>query len=185
MREILTAHTTASGGGKLSVMYFDDAPEPGDQQAALQTMWATIYAQCVSSGSFKVSESGRTLSPTTGELLGFWTGDTTATTAGTRAEAPMPDAVQALIQWRTGVVVGGRLVQGRTFIPNLSSTRTQGGNLDSDARTAIQNGVASMVGALVGLGVYHRPGGATVGSLEPVVAGSVWNELAVLRRRRS
>lgn len=184
MREILTEHTMASGGGRLSVMYFEETASPESQQAALQTFWFDVYQFCHSGASFKVAEEGREISPTTGELLAFWAGDTTVSTPGDSGTTPVPDASQGLIQWRTSTIAGGRLVQGRTFVPSLGGNNMLNGNVIAAARSGIATAAGGLIAGGAGLGIWKRPSDTAVGSLEPVTSATCWEEFAVLRRRR-
>lgn len=185
MNEILTEWTTPSGGGKLSVMYFEAAAATDEaQRAALGVLWGAVDAQLDNAVSWRVRTTGRQVESTTGALVGEWTDPTTQTGTGALVGQATADAVQALIRWNTGVVVAGRFLKGRTNVPGVESNGFTDGNFSSTVQTAFNNAVATFIAAGVGFGVWHRPGTAGAGSLHEVQSGSLWPEAAVLRRRR-
>lgn len=112
--------------------------------------------------------------------------------AGTGYAAP----VGAVITWRTGGVVNGRRVQGKTFLVPLISTAYQAdGSINSVALGQMQTAAASLMG-FVGtarFGVYARPVKedpndpgivARTGSFHEINNLSIPDMCAVLRSRR-
>lgn len=185
MNEILTEWTTPSGGGKLSVMYFLGSSATDEaQRAALGALWGAIDAQLDNAVSWRVQTTGRQIESTSGALLGEWSDPTAQTGTGALIGQATADAVQALIRWGTGTVVGGRFLKGRTNVPGLEANGFTDGNLSNTVQTAFNNAIATFIAANVGFGIWHRPNGAVAGSHHIVDSGSVWPEAAVLRRRR-
>lgn len=184
MREFITEHTTAAGPGNYTVMYADEESTAEVQQGLLQAFWSDIYEQCVSAGSFRIPSGGKIVDPVDGSVANYWSGDPTSTTPGSIAGAPMADANQALIRWRTSTVVNNRRLAGRTFIPNLSSSGTSAGNLLPALQDYFQTVADAFIASGFGLLVWHRPGTLGPGSVGIVNDSSVWAEMAVLRNRR-
>lgn len=184
MYEVLTNWATPSGGGKYSVMYFDESNALTDIRSELKSMWDAMASVLDTETVYTVRTTGRIIDEVTGALTGEWSEPTLKTGAGLASGQPLADATQALIRWNTGVVVGGRFLKGRTFVPGLSSTTSNNGNVSPAAITALQTGAAFMGPAGAQLGVWHRPKGGTGGALHPITSSSVWTEFAVLRRRR-
>lgn len=118
---------------------------------------------------------------TTGELVGT-TNVTQRTIAGTDANDMLPRTSQLLIRWHTPLIIGGRRVRGRTFLPGLCEEN------NSDAGSPLPAIVTGFQGSLNTLitdwggeaVVYSRThlSGAAIDS------ASVWTEWASLRSRR-
>lgn len=98
---------------------------------------------------------------------------------------PVADSTQLLLRWRTSDFVGGRRVQGRSFIPGLNRILMTGGNVNSATVAAWQSDMSDLWTAADRLVVYSRPVPGRAGSAHQVSSGSVWPELAVQRRRRN
>jgi hypothetical protein len=165
-------------------MYFDATPTVISQRAFLNNFWNSVRATQSNLVIYRIREAGRELDATTGALTGAWTDPVVFNQAGTSGTTPLPDAVQALVQWRTATIVGGRFLRGRTYIPGLGQGQTTGGNLVGSAVTTITAAAAALRASSAVLSVWHRPVSGSGGSQVPVTAESVWNEFAVLRRRR-
>lgn len=191
VREILVDWTTASGGGKVSVFNFSNLVAVASQRSTLKTFLTDADGICAQATSWAIRTSGREMDATTGALTGAWVEPTASIGTGGAIETSAPDAIQALVRWKTGVIVGSRFLQGRTFIPGLAVSTSVAGNLNSGAQTTVTTAAANFAAATNEFGVWRRPihdpnDGSLVraGQFAEVTAGTVWNELAVLRRRR-
>lgn len=184
LRQILTDWTTASGSGKVTVMYFLAAESVVDQRAAIHDLFNDMGVGLDDSCSFTVRTSGVEIDDETGTLIGSWSEPTAQTGTGDGSGQPVADAIQVLLQWQTPAIVGGRFLKGRTFVPGLGNGNEAGGNLAPTAQTTFQGIVDTFVDSDVGFGVWHRPAAGSGGSFDQVISGTVWSELAVLRRRR-
>lgn len=186
VREILTDWNTPAGGGRVSVMYFDDTVSVVSQRAALATLWTTLEPRLGSTVTWTIRTEGRNLHTGNGQLLGQWEDTTSRTGTGNDAASTViPDASQVLFRWRTGIVVKGRFLQGRTYVPGMTAASLTSGNVSAAARNEWNTAINTFLGANVGLEVWHRPVNQSGGTTGFVLTGSVWSELAVLRRRRS
>lgn len=185
MQEVLTDITMASGGGKVSVMYFSGNLEPDVAVSATAAFWNVVRLQCDSSVTFDVRSNGRLVEASTGTLTGFWSAAGSAPVQGTNGGEPVADATQALVQWRTGAISVGREIRGRTFIPGINAAFIAGGNLGEVSRLAIQVAAQTLADAeTTGFGIWSRPREGFSGIFTPTTTASCWSELAVLRRRR-
>jgi len=185
MDEIITDWTVPGGGSGLTLMYFQDPPTLAAKRSALATLWAAIDSYLATTVSWTIRTSGRILDEATGTLTGFWNENTAHTGTG-GGSGQVPNVAQALLQWRTGGIVRGRLVQGRTFVPGVAPSFVTNGNLAPAAITGMAAAAEAMADASVGFSVWSRPTGVgSDGSLHPVSSGSVWDELAALRKRRT
>lgn len=185
VREILVDWTTASGAGKVSVLYFLDTSPVAAQRAALEDFLQAARATQHVSTVWRVRQVGRELATATGTLTGEWTDPVPYEGAGNvTTGSPAADATQALVRWRTGNIVGGRFLQGRTFLPGIATSFIAAGNLSGPGITAISTAAQALADAGVQLAVWHRPVGGGGGTAWAVESGTAWSELAVLRRRR-
>jgi hypothetical protein len=166
-------------------MYFDESQPVADQRAAVDGLWTNMQTHLVINYTWTVQTSGRELNTASGALEDFWTEGTAHTGTGFAGTGTsVADATQVLCRWRTNSIIGGRRLQGRTFVPGLTKGSLSGGNLSASAQGDIASACATFVNDLVGFQVWHRPVGGTGGSAAPVTGSAVWNELAVQRKRR-
>lgn len=184
-REILVDWTTASGSDHRSVMFFDLSGAVATQRAALKAFLDTIKSQLDNGVTWTIETSGRELDDTTGALTGQWSESTASTGVGVVNGEPVPDAAQVVMQWRTGVIVNGRFLQGRTYIPGLTAAQLSDGNVSATTISAWTTAGTTLEGVANGLQVWHRPVSGSGGQASNVLSAAVWPELGVLRRRRS
>lgn len=184
MLEILTDWTTLNADTGVTVMYFDDATPVADARLALSTLWADIDAVLHEGTNWTIRQDGRVIAEATGTLTGTWFASTPYTGTGQSAGNPVGNATQMLLRWQTGVIVSGRRVAGRTFVPGLASGSTSGGQMRSEATVTVNTACETFTNATSGFGVWHRPKPAQAGSHHVATAGNVWSELAVQRGRR-
>lgn len=182
-REILVDWNTP-GGGALTVLNFSTAVAASVQRAAIAAFLGDVSGSLSSQVVWTVRTEGAEFDDATGLQTGFWNDPTVLTDPGSASAQPVADATQILFRWRTSVVVAGRRVQGRSFIPGYLASGLTGGNLSAASQTALNTIAQGFVDTEVGLGVYSRPTDSRPGTLAAVESGSVWAELAVQRRRR-
>ena len=182
LREVQLAWTTPSGLNTSSVLYFQTATTVDAMRSAINNGLSLIDQLCSTGTTCGVPLSGKLIEDTTGQQTGLWNSVTPYGFAGTDTEEPVPDAVQALARFDTGAIVNGRYVKGRCYVPGLTTSSMEGGNVTAGTRAAITNCFSTM--ASVGLTVYSRPRQSVWGSNHAVQAVDCWNEWAVLRRRR-
>lgn len=184
-REIVTSWFIPSGEPAKTVMYFDDSISVASQRTALGAFWANVDGGLENSVSWDIDTTGRDVDSATGTLLGLWTDTTPVGGTGGVAGEVVPDASMVLIRWLTGIIIGGRFVNGRTFIPGLATANMVNGNL-STGIAALYTGYGNTLAAAgVGFSVWHRPVGGAGGFSAPVDSALCNTEMAVLRRRRN
>lgn len=191
MREIDINWVTPSGSGKVSVLNFLTDATVAVQRASIQTFLTAIHGVLSNQVTYFVATEGREFDSEDGVLTGAWADSTNLAGAGTAAEQPTPDANMALIRWSTGAILSGRFLQGRTFIPGCALSTAVAGNLNAGAKAAIQTGVDGFAAAANKFVIWQRPRRDPIthvinriGGFSEVSSGTVWNEFAVLRRRR-
>ena len=133
-----------------------------------------------------VPSTGDDVDPQTGEVVGSWSqAPTTPVRTGSNV-AVYAGSTGAVVHWRTGGVVGGRRVRGRTFLVPLVGAYDSGGSLSSGAISTLQtaaNGLVSTAGSA--FSVWHRPTQFVAGSTHQVTSASVPDLAVVLRSRRT
>lgn len=185
-REIIVDWSVEDGGGGLSVTYWDSAAGVAGQRAALSSFLTDLNGILSEETSWSIRQEGRVLNDASGTLTGVWSEGTSYTGTGTVGPFSVLNTSQLLVRWLTDDIVGGRFVRGRTNIPGVDASMTDG-NWTTGALTVATTAVTDFLAIPgVSLGVWHRPAvGGTGGSFHEVTGGNVWNESAVLRRRRS
>jgi hypothetical protein len=179
---IRTRVTGPSGGPWLSTFYFDSSGgTAGQAAAAVELFWFAVKALMVNTVTATNDGVAVTINEVTGEPTAAIAYAATAQ-VGALATEELPRAAQGLIRWQTGVYLGGRERRGRTFIPGLGEgANTAGGVVAAATITSLNTAAANLIGdANSILAVWSRAHGA----FSPVVAGTTWNEFAVLRSRR-
>jgi len=184
-REILVDWTTPAGGGFRSVMYFDAAIAVAGQRAALNTFLSGVDGLLEEDVSWQIETSGRDVDNASGTLLAVWTDMVVYTGQGGVDGEVVADATQVLFKWITGVIINGRFLTGRTFIPGLDVGGLVDGNFAQSLATPLQVLGDALCDAGVGFGVWHRPTAGSGGSFATATKSICNTELAVLRRRRN
>lgn len=183
MREIIT-DWTVNGIASLSVMYFAEEQEVAAQRLALFNFFDGIENYLSPQTAWSVRTEGRELSEADGTLTGFWSESTPAAGSGQAIGVSVADSSQALLRLRTVAIRRGRVVQGRTFIPGIAASQIASGNLAPGAVANMNLEAASLIDSSVRIGVWSRPVDATPGEFPAAVTATMWDEFAVLRRRR-
>lgn len=145
-------------GGGISTHYFTQAGGTAQQAVtALETMWAAIDALMFGDTSWATDPEVQEIESTTGLIVGVDFPSVGGGTGGS-GTSPLPAANQGLIQWRTGAVVNGRQLRGRTFVPGLTiGDVTVGGNMQAGSQGTIDAAAtALMTNASSELVVYSR-----------------------------
>lgn len=184
IREINVNIVTPAGSGKQMVTYWNDVHPIGVQRAALRALLEAVKSTLGTAITFSYPNTGRVLNDATGTLTGIWNDSALANTVGTQGSALVPDAAQILWRWTTGVIINGRFIAGRQFVPGLTSTGLAGGNIVAATVGVHDAALATFIATNVGFGVWHRPVGGAGGQHVIANGASTWPEMAVLRRRR-
>lgn len=138
--------------------------------------WTT--GNCSDDFNVTIPATGDKINSNTGGLAGLWSSGTPIVHTGTDTANRVPDIAQVLVQLHTDLVVSGRLLRGRIFLPGLRVTGTTGGQLDPTIQSNLQGAADDL--AIGRLCVFSR----THNTFATVTATSVWQELASLRSRR-
>jgi hypothetical protein len=186
MYEVLTRWSGSNAADSMvTVMNFTDAVPISDIRGTLADFWTTVSNQLSASTTWSIDESGREFDAASGQTTGLWSDPAAKSGAGSvTGDGPVSNASMMLLQWRTGLYRNGRELRGRSFIPGLAVNRLTGGEVSNATRAAIQTSLNSNIIANGYLEIWSRPKGGSPGTSATVVAGTIWNEMAVLRGRR-
>lgn len=156
--------------------------------AKLRTFFEAIKAYLPSNVTLSYQSAGDIIEEASGGLGGDWSvTPTPANTTGTLGQV-YAAPVGVVVNWRTGGIVNGHRVRGRTFlVPVQQDTATGGPN--PTAIAAIQAAAAALVVSAPNMCVWSRPVEAPLpnpraGSAHPVTAAQVPGKYVVLRSRR-
>jgi hypothetical protein len=184
-REILVDWTTPSGSDHRSVFYFDVAAAVAAQRLALSTFLTAVKASLTTVTSYSIEQTGRELDDATGTLTGAWSTGLVYTGTGGSATQPVADATQLLFRWATTTIIGGRFLKGRTYVPGFYAGGLSGGNVLAAQVTGLSAAANTFAVDASHPQVWHRPIAGSGGQAVNMTGGSLWSELAVLRKRRS
>lgn len=124
-----------------------------------------------------------------GDLVARVPGTPPATVSGTGAGTAGAAPLMFVLQHLTGVVVGKRVVRGRSFIGPTIASDNSVGNPTATSISALMTAAALLGTTIVtplGQVVWHRPSGVPKagGSSVLVTGHGVWTQWGVLRSRR-
>src|SRR5665647_270653 len=106
-----------------------DAADATAAIAAVRTLFNSVSLCFQSAHSIQVSPIVEVFEATTGALISTVTGTAVAAVIGTGTGTPLT-AEGPLLQWHTGLVVGRKLLRGRTFlVPSMSGTLDLSGSV--------------------------------------------------------
>lgn len=101
--------------------------------------------------------------------------------AGRATGEMVPRASQLLVRWRTEAFIGGRRLQGRTFIPYVDQVANDDGRVDPTVVANLANVITPFIVAMDGkLVVWSKTSGGTA----PITSGGLWDQWAQMRSRR-
>jgi len=122
----------------------------------------------------------------TGTLTGTWTGGTAASITGTGG-GTYAAGTGMFVRWTTGLIVGGRKLQGRTFLcPVISGVYDNDGTITGTNLTTVGTAAAALVTAGK-VGLWHRPGDVNglPGAFSTITGSTVPDKVTSLKGRRS
>lgn len=181
MLRIRTVTTGVAGAPFYTNLYFGTALGTAAQaHAAVTAFWTSMRDFISSSLTMRVEGEIAIIDSDTGEQTGS-ASVTGTTVTGAQATNNLPPATQGLIRWRTGNFVGGRRLQGRTFIPGVTVALSSNGEPSGDYIAKMQDSANALIAAAsVDLLIFSK----TKFVAQPVLSASPWSRFAVLRSRR-
>jgi hypothetical protein len=182
MLRVRTVFTGVPGSPWLSTMYWADLETQDGANLAVARVgqfWTALGGQMKTTVRWDTEAEVDQLS-VTGTLQGTYV---TAPVGGNglAADTLLPIATQALVRWSTSLVVAGRRLRGRTFLPGWTEAHSLNGVLEVAAKNTTQNAANTLIAHSAPSMVVWSP---THGTLANIDAASVWEQFAVLRSRR-
>lgn len=178
---VRTAINNLAGGSELSTMFFDATTgTPQDAANAVHAFWTDLVNVILNTATMVVDPTVYTLDVATGQPTSTH-GTTVANVIGNKSSEVLPTATQGLLRWHTGVFLGGRELQGRTFIPAPTEADSLNG-VPSSTYTGILNtaGINLTSAGPITFGVYSREHR----QFRQATSASPWGQWALLRSRR-
>lgn len=188
------------GGDGVSTFYCMDATN--NALGPLHDFFDAVKAFVPSPITWKFEGVGDTVVVETGVLSGAWTIGSEADVVATGSNANMADAVGAVVNWATGVILFGHRVKGRTFlVPGIKDMFDQG-TLNDTVIPTIELAAQAMIDVVPeNFVVWSRPFAGTPqwtdvhgkvhpakaahdGAVAPISTATVPDFGAVLRSRR-
>lgn len=181
LARVRTIFTGVAGTPWYSNMYFLLGGTTGAVWAAtVADFWDQMAVLINANVDYQVQPEIAILDDATGDLVNaqLWAG---ANGSGLSSTEALPFANQGVILWNTAQFIGGRQLRGKTFVPGLTQTANDQGQLQAGTQEDIQAIADDLVGAdNVGLVVYS-PTNHTSGF---VGSATVSSTIGVLRSRR-
>ena len=181
MYRVRSIATGVTGSPYITNHFFEAGP--GNEQVVVDRVrdfWDATKGMQVTGLSTTVQGLVDEIDPATGAIVAAHPVTSRVVNAN-GGPAPAAWATQGLIRWRTGYYLGGRQVQGKTFVPGMLAAQIVGGRPSSNILTAFTNAANALVGTgAPPLVIWSRKHGVNV----EVQNGSPWTEFAVLRSRR-
>lgn len=138
--------------------------------------WASSYM--TNQVTITIPNSGDIIDSGDGSLIGVWTDGSPITVVGGSSGVWLPPATQALVQFKTSLVVAGRKLRGHIFLPGCLSLVMTNGKPNASLVSAMS--AAAQTCFADGFCVFSP----THNTWSSITSATVWNEFAVLRSRR-
>lgn len=178
LHQLRVSWTGMKGGPGVSTFY--SQTDKDVTLAHLHTFFDAIKYALPTSVTIKFPTVGSEIDSATGNVTGTWSSSLQPNVVGTdngRYSAPSG----AVINWHTGLYVGGRELRGKTFlVPCGSGVFESDGSLNNDWVRDFQLAAAGLCGPDDPIVIWSPLQGATA----PAVAGTVPDKSVVLRSRR-
>ena len=182
LRKVIVTWNGSTGLPGVSVFYSAAAD---DATANLGTFFTAIKTLFPSSLSWSIPAAGDEISDASGQLVGGWSGGTSASITGSGG-ASYAAGTGSYVQWGTATILSGRRLKGRTFLcPLTTSTYDSDGTITAAANTTINGALTTLV-ATNKLRIFHRPPvGTSAGGMSDVVTSGVLSDkVTSLKTRR-
>jgi hypothetical protein len=178
---VRTIFTGAQGSPWLSTLNFGAAGGTAAQAVtAVAAFWGAVDVQMPGTIDWTTEADVGTYSPA-GELEDVDTTTPSTGAGGAGAGELLPRATQGLIRLRTGLIIDGRELRGRIFIPGLSESVNDNGTYAAASRATINTAAAALISDANSTLLVWSKRWATEA---PALTGVTATEFAVLTSRR-
>lgn len=170
------------GNPMLGTHYFGTSADPSDSMSFVADFWGDLASIVKSDVRFAVSPEIDTINADNGELVASLSATPVDPVPGSSTSEPLPPATQALMQLHTGVILGGRKIVGRIFVPGMTESSSDTGVPDTGVHEAVQTAAQNLIDASGSTWcVWSRKNKAGV----VISSATCWDLWAVQRKRRS
>lgn len=179
IHQVRVAWTGAKGLPGVSTFYCTGTMETF--RAALHNFFNADKSLYPSSVTITIPSTGSDINSDTGLVTGVWTSGTDDAIActGTGAYAAPAGMV---VNWHTGIYVGGRELRGKTFlVPMITTTFQSDGSLNDTDRAGVETDANTLADTTASMVIYSR----STNTIASVASASVPDLVAVLRSRRT
>lgn len=175
----------AAGLPGVATHYFDASVT---DVTPIRVFWDTVKSAFPTSVNIQVANSGDTIDPADGKIIGAWSGPAQAVITGTGSGSWLSTA-GIVVEWICSTPVNGRRPLGKTFIvPAVVLMFDASGTVTNTVVTSFQAAGLALVQTLGGggaLSIWHRPKGTAPGLDCRVSNARVPDKQVVLRSRRA
>jgi hypothetical protein len=181
------------GGLGLSTFYFNGAGSATAAQALeaaarVRAYFASLQPRMATVTTVQVQSQVDVLTAETGKLTTSFAVAAQALVTGTGGASQLPGATQGLLRLNTGVVIAGRRVEGKSFVPNpVPGDNTASGTPSTTYQTGIATAGAllnTLITTALSSVTWHRPTGGIGGSIVLNTSFTCSPKWSVLRSRR-
>ncbi len=180
IERIVISWNGVSGLPGVSVMY---GSLGGSANATLKTFFTALQSFFPAPLVWTIPGNGDLIDEATGTLSGTWVNAGGGGSVSASGAAQYAAGCGAYVNWRTGAVIGGRRLMGRTFLaPLMNGIYDSSGNIVNASLSTMQTAANAVVTA-GNLRIWHRPGGG-VGQAVAPAAATIPDQVTSLRTRR-
>lgn len=177
---VRTEFVGVQGAPWLSTMLFGTVNSAQQSVNAVGAFWSAVDAAIATAVTWRTLPDVDEID-VDGNLIGVES-TTVQTAGGALAGDRLPHATQALITWRTGAIIGGRELKGRTFIPGIGESHNSAdGTLSSGLISILQAAGDALIADVNSAFTIWSP---THAQVRLATVASVRDQWAVLRSRR-
>lgn len=180
MMRIRVVMTGVAGSPYYANHYFPDglSTDAQDQAQRVHDCYNGFATSLRTPLSIAVDTFVPTIDPATGDITGSFDITPIAPSGCTNVNDPLPPRTQLLARWNTPTYVGGRRVQGRTFLPGLCENwNVSGGRPASEILAIAQTQFSTLTTGEDRVGVWSRKNG-TFNQVSGVSISTEWSTLA-------
>jgi hypothetical protein len=183
MYRIRTALEQQAGNPMLNTLYFDEGAGTAAQAAsAVAAFWTACGDLMSTACGWQVENEVALVDEATGDITGYESVASPGSGSGTLSGQPLPFATQGFMNWRTGIIVAGRRLAGRTFIPAATENLNDAGVPNGDYIEVLATAAAALIDDADSALLVYSPTHHTGGLVSSGNVGRVWG---VLRSRRT
>lgn len=167
--------------GSETVLHWANNMDPQDAVDATDALIEIVDGAVVTGVTLRADPTVRTLDSATGALTDEVTVTAPPVQPGTASPPQLADQTAMLVRWSTGLVVGRRILRGRSYIPGIAASYSNNGQ----PSPANVDPIVPLLQAWInGLDSTFVIWSRTAGTTRPVTSASIAPFWASQKRRR-